>query len=168
MGVTLVIIAVCIVFGLIAAMAGRGPIAMPAAPRPFTKNDLKRFSPQKTLFIIGPSADHPACRLQRRLLKPAIALIIREDLTVIELYGDEAPRQNGEEIDWLDPDLLRHAMAAESGFFVIYVDENGQTTFRSEAPVVSADLFDRIGIVADPSSPGRGKTSDVLRKLQAA
>ncbi len=168
MGLTLLFIATCMMFGAIAAASARGPIELPDLPRPLTKDDLKRFSPRKTLFIIGPNANHPACRLQRRLLKPAIALLIREDVTVIELYGDNPARKNGDDIDWLDPALLRHAMNAEEGFFVIYVDENGKTLFRSEGPVVAADLFDRAGLNIATTDEPSNKRSLVLRKLKAA
>ncbi|MEM9262847.1 MAG: hypothetical protein AAGA22_04645 [Pseudomonadota bacterium] len=108
--------------------------------------EFKRFSPSRTLFIIGPTADHPACKMQRRLLKPAVALFIREEIRIVELYGDRAPRLNGDEITWLDPGLLRHAMQAETGFFVIFVNDAGKTTFRSDHPVVASDVFQKVGL----------------------
>ena len=168
MGLTLIFITICIGLGIVAAFAGRGPVNLPEIPKPFTSNDLKKFSPRKTLFIIGPSANHSGCRLQRRLLKPAIALIIREDVTVMELYGGEAPRKNGDAIDWLDPSLMRHAMDAEEGFFVIYVDDNGKTVFRSEAPMVASDIFARAGVAVEPTASSAFKESIVLQKLRAA
>ncbi|MEM6413472.1 MAG: hypothetical protein AAF720_02315 [Pseudomonadota bacterium] len=168
MSVTLIVIGICLCFGAVAAIAARGPFSFEVRPRAFTRDDLKRFSPQKTLFIIGPSADHSACRLQRRLLKPAIALIIREDLSVIELYGDEQPLKNGDEIDWLDPDLMRHAMGVSSGFHVVYFDQEGRKTFTSNAPIVSNDLFDKIGLMPRSETSTPETSSRVLSKLRAA
>ncbi len=168
MGITLVFVGICVAFGVAAAFASSGPLDLPQIPRPLSAKDIKRFTPRKTLFIIGPKADHAACRMQRRLLKPAIALIIREDIKIIELYGDEPARLNGDEMDWLDPSLLRHAMNAEEGFFVIYVDERGRTAFRTEAPMVASDLFARAGVrITRPEAAGLEKSS-TLRKLRAA
>ncbi|MEL6359714.1 MAG: hypothetical protein AAFR21_01410 [Pseudomonadota bacterium] len=168
MGLTLLILATCIVLGGIAAMTAHGPVRLPEIPRPLTKDDLKKFSPQKTLFIIGPSAGHPACRLQRRLLKPAIAALISEDVNVIEIYGDNPARRNGDPIDWLDPSLLRHAMDAEQGFFVIYVDDRGRTVMRSEAPMVTADILEKTGLRVEPLNSSAAQESIILKKLRAA
>lgn len=168
MGLTLLIISACMLFGAVAAVAARGSLSIKDVPKPFTKEDFKRFSPQNTLFIIGPSANHPPCRLQRRLLKPAIAALIRADVTVIEIYGDKPARRNGDPIDWLDPSLLRHAMDAEEGFFVIYVNDKGKTGFRSEAPMVTADILAKSGIKVDPLNSSAAKKSLVLKKLEAA
>ena len=168
MGLTLLIIAAALVFIAVGAVAARGPIELPDIPRPFGKSALRSFSPRKTLFIIGPSANHPPCRLQRRLLKPAIALLIREDVTVIEIYGKGPARRNGEEIDWLDPSLLRHAMDAEDGFLVAYVDEAGKTVIRRPAPLVAADIFAHAGLSIDQVRSSAVRPSLVLKKLEAA
>lgn len=176
MGLTLLIIAFCLALGAFAAVASGRPGLMRGLAhdvRAALGADLKaarpkRFSPKKTLFLIGPSAGHPACRLQRRLLKPAIAAFIREDVTVMEVYGDARPEMNGEPVDWLDAALLRHAMDAEEGFYVIYVDEDGKTAVRSQAPVVAADILARAGLKVDPPGPGGGRNSAVLKKLRAA
>ena len=168
MGLTLLFIAICIGLGGVAALSGRGPINLPDVPKPFTDQDLRQFSPKQTLFIIGPAANHPACRLQRRLLKPAIAMVIREDITIMEIYGEDAPRKNGDVVDWLDPALLRHAMDAEEGFFVIYMNAAGKVAFRSEAPMVAADIFAKAGISAEPTSGSASRDSVILSKLRAA
>ncbi len=169
MGLTIAIAAICIAFGAFAAVAARGDFRMPDFAGLIGRADFKRFSPRKTLFIIGPSEDHSACRMQRRLLKPAIAALIRDDVAVIEIYGDETPRTNGEPMDWLDASLLRHAMTAEEGFYVIYVDDDGKTRFRSEAPMLTADILERAGLDT-PALRGRGgaRKSDILKKLRAA
>ena len=106
--------------------------------------------------------------MQRRLLKPAIPALIREEITVMEVYGADRPRKNGEPVDWLDPSLLRHALGAEDGFFVIYVDERGKTRFHSPAPMVTSDIL-RLGRL-DINAPerGRGRRSSILDKLSAA
>lgn len=167
MGLTLLIVAVCVIFGAIAYASSRGPISVPDLKAAIREAEPKRFSPKKTLFVIGPSPNHNACRLQRRLLKPALAALIREDVSVIEVYGQNRPTRNGEDMDWLDSALLRHAMDAEEGFFVIYVDAEGKTMFRSEAPMLARDLIARaqLGPSLKPESP---KKTLVLRKLRAA
>ncbi len=169
MGLTLLILATCVIFGAIAWFAARGPIPLDGIKAAIREAEPKRFSPRNTLFIIGPTANHNACRMQRRLLKPAIAALIREDVSVIEVYGLARPTRNGEDMDWLDASLLRHAMDAEEGFFVVYVDQDGKTQFRSEAPMLARDIIERARLAV-----GRGpgaeppKKSLVLRKLKAA
>ncbi|MBY0422416.1 MAG: hypothetical protein K2Q06_08940 [Parvularculaceae bacterium] len=175
---SLIVIALCVVFGMFAAYASRRPDAI-AAVLPKLGHGLraeltaarpKQFSPRRTLFLIGPSVNHAACRLQRRLIKPALAALIRDDVSVIELYGDEPARKNGAAIDWLDPALLRHAMEAETGFHLIYVDGDGKTAFRSSAPVVTQDLLERAGLIG-PAPGSRGfsrRNSAILKRLRAA
>lgn len=169
MELTFAIIAVCLMFGFVAALASIRPNLIPEIGASLRRTEtVKKFSPRKTLFIIGPGANHAACRLQRRLLKPAIANLIREDVTVMEVYGDDIPRQNGDAMDWLDPALLRHALNAEDGFFIIYVDDDGKTLFRSEAPMVTNDILRRAHLdISSPSRRGARKNA-VLRKLRAA
>ena len=140
---------------------------MPDFSRAISKNDFQRFSPQKTLFIIGPTEEHSACKMQRRLVKPALAALIRDDISVMEVYGEETPTKNGEPLDWLDPSLLRHAMDAEQGFLTIYVDAKGRTVFRSEAPIPTADLLKYAGIDAARSAAQQNR-SKILKELSAA
>ena len=168
MGLTLLILATCIIFGAIAYFAARGPLPVPDIREAIRRTEPKRFSPRNTLFIIGPTANHNACRMQRRLLKPAIAALIREDVSVIEVYGQMRPTMNGEPLDWLDASLMRHAMDAEDGFFVIYVDADGKTIFRSEAPMLARDIVDRARLGGGVASSGAPKKSMVLKKLRAA
>lgn len=178
MAETLLIIVLCLLSGGVAMLAARRPgFVAGLVPRlsaalkaSVTASQPKRFSPRRTLFVIGPAVNHPACRLQRRLIKPALAALIRDDIAVIEVYGDDPPRKNGAAMEWLDPALLRHALDAESGFCVIYVDQSGKTAFRSPAPVVTADLLTASGLAAAAPSP-RGlskRYSEVLRRLRAA
>ncbi len=168
MGLMILIIAAILVFGAVGAAAARGPFELPDVPRPFSKEDVKKFSPQKTLFIVGPGVNHHACRMQRRLLRPAIALLIREDVTVIEIYGETPARRNGEAIDWLDPSLLRHAINAEDGFYVVYVDEDGKTAFRSTAPMVAADIFERANLPLEETVTSDANSSLALKELRTA
>jgi hypothetical protein len=169
MGLTLLIIAVCIIFGFAAWFAAHDPLPVSTIRAAIKDAEPKRFSPRRTLFVIGPSANAHACRIQRKLLKPAIAALIAEDVSVIEVYGQNRPRKNGEPMQWLDASLLRHAMDAEEGFFVIYVDDAGKTVFRREAPMLARDIVERAGLKAalDPDVTG-GKKSLVLKKLRAA
>lgn len=186
MGLMLLIIAGCLICGLAAAFAVRNPSIAPHLAETLAqahKPELKSFSPKRTLFLIGPDANHTACKMQRRLLKPALAALIRDEVSVVELYGATTPRKNGELMKWLDPALMRHAMNAEEGFFVIYVDDNGKTLFRNEAPMVGADILALAGIkglterrLGDRRSEGRrgedkraarsGSTKTVYREVK--
>jgi hypothetical protein len=169
MELTFAIIAICLVFGFVAALASFRPNLIPEIGASLRHAEtVKKFSPRNTLFIIGSSANHPACRMQRRLLKPAIAALIREEVSVMEVYGADTPRQNGDPIDWLDPSLLRHALNAEDGFFVIYVDDDGKTLFRSEAPMVTSDILHRARLDIAAPAGGRGRKNAILKKLRAA
>ena len=178
MAESIVIIALCVVFGAFAAYASRRPIVLgevlPKLGRDlkdgFVASQPKQFSPRRTLFVVGPSANHAACRLQRRLIKPALAALIRADIAVVEVYGDEPARKNGAPLDWLDPALLRHAMDAEEGFHVLFIDDEGKTSFRSQAPVVTQDILERTGLQAP--APGvksfSRRNAAVLKRLRAA
>lgn len=170
MGLSFLFIFLCLAFGGAAAFALRGPDSAPIFGSSLKEAALKRFSPKNSLFIIGPSANHAPCRLQRRLLKPALAALIREDVTVVEVYGKDLPRKNGEELDWLDPSLLRHALGADEGFYVIYVDAEGKTALRSEAPMLAADILAKVGLeaTAGPSASSAKRKSAVLKRLRAA
>ena len=169
MGLSFFIIASCLIVGVIAGVASLRPNLLPELGESLRRTDpVRKFSPQSTLFIIGPNANHPACRMQRRLLKPAIPALIREDVTVMEVYGADQPRKNGEPIDWLDPSLLRHALGAEGGFFVIYVDENGKTRFHSPAPMVTADILRHGRLAIAPPERAAGRRSSILDRLSAA
>ncbi len=170
MGFTLFIIAVCLIVGGVAAVLSVRPNFAAEMTANLRKAEtVRNFSPKNTLFIVGPAANHSACRMQRRLLKPAIPALIRDDVVVMELYGEDTPRKNGEPLDWLDPALLRHAIAAGTGFNLIYVDPEGKTQFRSEAPMVTADILRRTGITITTADAGsRGRNSKILKKLRAA
>lgn len=171
MGLSLFIIAVCLIVGGIAALLSVRPNIAAEVTASLRKTEtVKKFTPKNTIFIVGPAANHQACRMQRRLLKPAIPVLIRDDVVVMEIYGEDTPRKNGEPLDWLDPALLRHAIAAGPGFNIIYVDPDGKTQFRSEAPMLTADILRHARIdtvVAAPATPRAGK-SKVLKKLRAA
>jgi len=169
MGMSFFIIATCLIFGFIAAVVSFRPNLLPDIRANLRRAEaVKQFSPRNTLFLVGPATNHPACKMQRRLLKPAIPALIREDVTVMEVYGEDTPRKNGEPLEWLDPSLLRHALDAEHGFFIIYVDEEGKNRFRSEAPMVTADILRRACLnIPPPKGDGPAKSS-VLKKLRAA
>ncbi len=169
MGLSFLIITTCLVFGTIAAILSIRPNLLPELGANLRRADpVKKFSPRNTLFIIGPTANHTACRIQRKLLKPAIPALIREDVAVIEVYGDDTPRQNGDPIEWLDSSLLRHALDADTGFYLIYVDPLGKTRFRSEAPMLTVDILERARLdIAAPDRTQASKSS-ILKKLRAA
>ncbi|MEZ5893368.1 MAG: hypothetical protein R3C58_09545 [Parvularculaceae bacterium] len=169
MELTFAIIAICLIVGFIAALTSIKPNLIPEIGASLRSAEtVKKFSPRNTLFIVGPSANHSACRIQRRLLKPAIAALIREDVTVMEIYGDDTPRQNGDPISWLDPALLRHALDAEEGFYIVYVDHDGKTVFRSEAPMVTSDILRRAKLNISAPERHAAKKNAILRKLRAA
>lgn len=172
------IIAATLLFGAVAWLLSRRSRPLPSLPQisagigdSMRAAQPKRFSPKKTLFLIGPSANHPACRLQRKLLKPALSPLMSGGVVVIELYGDDPARKNGAPIEWLDPALLRHAMDAEEGFLIAYVDAEGQTAFRYRAPMLTGDLLVEIGLREEPKrTDGRRfsrQDSAVLNRLRA-
>lgn len=171
MGLSFLVISICLIVGIVAALASQRPGLLPEIGKTLNqvrKPDVKSFSPRKTLFIIGPSAQHPACKIQRRLLKPALAALIREDISVMEVYGEATPLKNGELMKWLDPSLLRHAMDAEEGFYVCYVDASGKTVFKNAAPMVTADILSQACLEIGPAIPSGQRKSAVLKKLSAA
>lgn len=169
MGLSVLFFALSVILGGVAWLAMRRPHVLAEIGATLKEAELKRFSPKNSLFIFGPTINHPPCRLQRRLLKPAVAALIRDDVTVMEVYGDLTPRKNGEEVGWLDPSLLRHAMNADDGFWVIYVDGDGMARLRSEAPMLAADILERVGLDApSPLAPAAKRSSAVLKRLRAA
>lgn len=169
MGLSVLFFSLSVILGAVAWLAMRRPQVLAEIGATLKEAELKRFSPKKTLFIFGPSLNHPPCRLQRRLLKPAVAALIRDDIVVVEVYGDMTPRKNGEDVDWLDPSLLRHAMNADDGFWVIFVDDDGKSVLRSAAPMIAADMLGRIGLDAPaPFAPQGKRKSAVLKRLRAA
>ena len=169
MGLSVLFFALSVILGGVAWLAMRRPEVLAEIGATLKEAELKRFSPKNTLFIFGPTVNHPPCRLQRRLLKPAVAALIRDDVTVMEVYGDLTPRKNGEEVDWLDPSLLRHAMNADNGFWIIFVDGDGKALLRSQAPMLAADILERVGLEPPLPLTATGKRrSAVLRRLRAA
>ncbi|MEM9169027.1 MAG: hypothetical protein AAGC56_05190 [Pseudomonadota bacterium] len=144
-------------------------VSLRAAFRKAAKRDLRRYSPKRTIFLFGPDEDHAACRLQRRLLKPALAALIREDVAVIEAYGAEPPRRNGVVMRWLDADVLRHGYDVADGFKVVYVNDRGRVAYASDAPVVGADLVKRAGLDGSAFAPPRqARRSPTLHRLRSA
>lgn len=170
MGLSVLFFASSVMFAAVAWLALRRPQVFEQLGATLKEAELKRFSPKKTLFIFAPAPNHPPARLQRRLLKAAVAALIRDDVVVMEVYGDALPRKNGEAVDWLDSSLLRHAMNADDGFWVIYVDAAGKTVLRSGAPIVAADILERAGIelLLTPAQGAGRKKSAVLKRLRAA
>lgn len=171
MGLSLLVLAACLALGLVAAISTARPSLLPDIGASLRNIDpVRKFSPSNTLFIIGPAPNHQACRMQRRLLKPAIPSFIREDITVMEVYGDDRPRKNGEPMSWLDPSLLRHALGAEDGFFVVYVGDKGRTLFRSQAPMVTKDILRRarLQFSAPDGDPKVAQKAAMMRRLRTA
>lgn len=175
----LIAIAACLVIGGLAALISFRPDVLndtPAAPitdqsdhNDYIRMKNVQFSLNNTLLIIGPAPNHSACRMQRKLLKPAIPLLIREDISIIEIYGDASPRKNGEVLSWLDSSLLRHALDTHDGFFVIFVDATGKTRCRKKSPMLADMIADRTGLrIQAPSKLGESVQSDIIRRLQAA
>jgi len=180
MELTLIIIAFCLIAGSLVIMGAVQPRWLPElrgashADAPIErqqpgKRSGQNFSLRNTLIIIGPHVNHATCRLQRRLIKPAVPLLIREDVAIMEIYGDGPPRKNGEALKWLDPSLLRHALDAEEGFAIVYVGDDGKTVFRRQSPMLTEMIAERAGLsVIPPKAPQRRGQSEVLRHLHAA
>lgn len=180
MEIALVILAFCLIAGSLAAMFAVQPKWLPelrqamhwqgpAEQAEVDVNPMRNFSLRNTLIIIGPHVNHATCRLQRRLIKPAVPLLIREDVAIMEIYGDGPPRKNGEVLTWLDPALLRHALDAEEGFAIVYLGDDGKTVFRRQSPMLTEMIAERAGltVMAPQRSTDRQK-SEVLRHLHAA
>ncbi len=179
METTLIFLAVCLVSGSVAALFSFQPDWLPTIEHandddPALRADmaetvaLRRFTLQNALIIVGPDANHRACRLQRRLLKSAVPFLIREDVTIVEIYGATSPRRNGEIMSWLDSSLLRHALEAETGFALIYVDASGRTAFRRASPTLADTIIDLMGLpITLPRKPQHRDPSPELQHLQA-
>lgn len=169
MGLSLLIILSCVLLGAFTVLAASQPAALHVLPDGLAHGkDFhdQRFIPRKMVFIIGPSRAHAACRMQRRLLKPNLACLIREDISVMEIYGDDAPCRNGAPMPWLDTSLLRFAMDARQGFVILYVDEHGKTRFSRNAPMIGAEVLTASGLYTP--SRKRPAHSPILQKLSAA
>ncbi len=170
-----IVIAVCLVVGGLAALSSghqniveNGELRIPAQSGPLASLGKKQtlFSLRNTLIIFGPKANHPTCRLQRKLLKPTIPMLIRDDIAVVEVYGNTPPRRNGDILPWLDASLLRHAFKAEDGFTILFVDQTGKAVFQKQSPMLSEMIAERTGL--DLIAPPPRATSDIARRLQAA
>jgi hypothetical protein len=167
MAMTVLFVVFCLLLGAFAAAAARRPGLLPAIGTHLKEARPKQFSPKHALFIFGPSAGHPACRLQRRLIKPALDSLLKEGVAVMEVYGNDIPLKNGEAMDWLDASLLRHALNVDGGFQLVYVDGTGKAALRSSAPILAADLADRTGLDIPLVLTPRRRSS-VLKRLSAA
>jgi len=87
----------------------------------------------------------------------------------MEIYGDTSPRLNGNPMTWLDSSLLRHALDAHEGFFVIYVNSDGKTVFRKTSPMLTEMIAERAELAINPIVPKSiPEQSDIIRRLQAA
>lgn len=180
MEMTLIFLAISLIIGSIAAIFAFQPQWLPEIhqARDWKSSDhdhmvaetpMRSFSLSNTLLIIGPEKDHTACQIQRRLLKPAVPLLIREDVSIMEIYGLAAPRKNGEPLAWLDPALLRHALDAEDGFSIVYVGDDGKAVFQRRSPMLTEMIIDKARLnVALPIKPKAKKRSSILAHLQAA
>ncbi|MEL6111814.1 MAG: hypothetical protein AAFR20_03325 [Pseudomonadota bacterium] len=180
MELTLIILAFGLIAGSVFAMVAARPSWLPElrsalhwkAPAETISppgGTNRNFTLRNTLIIVGPQVNHATCRLQRRLLKPAVPMLIREDVAIIEIYGDGPPRRNGELLSWLDASLLRHALNAEDGFTLVFVGEHGKTVFRRQSPMLTDMIADQAGLSVTPApqKPGH-QQSTVLRHLHAA
>jgi hypothetical protein len=93
------------------------------------------FNPARCLFLIGPEKNDPDCTDQRRAMKPLLQTMLDHDLSIVEIYGDRPPSQNGRAIEWLDTEILRQTMNAENGFHLVYVNDQGRASFHSIDPL---------------------------------
>ena len=117
---------------------GEGVVATRSSDAPF---ELKR-----TLLIIGPQVNDPACSEQRRFIKPIVRQLLNGGHRLVEIYGHKAPAQNGVALDWLDNQLLRTTFDAEQGFHMLYVDDDGRMKFKVSSPI----LGDAVIMIVDP------------------
>ncbi|MEM9706142.1 MAG: hypothetical protein AAF850_08710 [Pseudomonadota bacterium] len=138
-------------------------VAVATAVSKVSSDDVRVFSPKRTVFILGPDASDQTCRIQRRFLKPVLAAFIRDEIAVVEAYGDDAVRRNGEPMGWPDAMLVRHALGAGEEFALILMDDDGRVAFRSERPVVGEEVLKRSMRL---SRAGLANRSEQRRRLQ--
>ena len=143
------IVTVVLLMGLIAGFVAIRPKDL---FKPETATDLavraseSPFELRRTLLLIGPTVNYAGCSEQRRMLKPVLDRLLAAGHRLVEVYGEKPPSQNGVRLDWLDNPLLRSTFDAETGFPLLYIDNDGRVKFRVAAPVTGEALL----MIIDP------------------
>lgn len=109
---------------------------------------LNRHKPvcdlRRTIVIVGPHQNHPACVEQRRALRPKLMSIRAAKVNVVEVYSFAKPRRNGMEIEWADNIGLREVLRAAEGFHFLCLDDAGALVMRVRRPVSSTMISELI------------------------
>ena len=148
---TLIVAAICLVIGL-----GAGIFAL--RPKSLRSLDVvvdnsanpENFTLAHSLLLIGPKMNDKLCAQQRAELRRILQPVLDANYNIIEIYGENAPTENGAPYEWLDSQLLKRTLNAEDGFHMIHVNDSGRTGFHSGRPVVAEallhilDLWDHI------------------------
>nr|GGI01892.1 hypothetical protein GCM10011355_33600 [Aquisalinus luteolus] len=99
------------------------------------------FTLRRAVLLFGPQMNDPRCSAQRTELKRILGPLLEGGYRIVEVYGTNAPTQNGEVYDWLDNQLLRDTLNARSGFHLIFVDDAGQMLFHAAQSVTAEALL---------------------------
>ncbi|GGD12841.1 hypothetical protein [Aquisalinus flavus] len=99
------------------------------------------FTLRRAVLLFGPQMNDPRCSAQRTELKRILGPLLAGGYRIVEVYGPNAPTQNGEVYDWLDNQLLRDTLNAKSGFHLIFVDDAGQMLFHAARSVTAEALL---------------------------
>lgn len=95
----------------------------------------------QSLIIIGKDVNARHCSNQRYELKRILPALTRRQIRIVEIYGDDAPLNNGKVDPSFDNELLRESLDAGEGFHLILVDERQRTCLRSIFPIGAEALF---------------------------
>jgi len=99
------------------------------------------FTLRRAVLLFGSEMNDAQCSAQRTELKRILGPLLEGGYRIVEVYGDNAPTQNGEVYDWLDNQLLRDTLNAKSGFHLIFVDDAGQMLFHAAQSVTAEALL---------------------------
>lgn len=99
------------------------------------------FTLRRAVLLFGPRMNDPRCSAQRTELKRILGPLLESGYRIVEVYGTNAPTQNGEVYGWLDNQLLRDTLNAKSGFHLIFVDDAGQMLFHAAQSVTAEALL---------------------------
>ncbi|WOI53667.1 hypothetical protein [Parvularcula sp. LCG005] len=116
----------------------------------------------RSIILVGQDQNDDGCVRQRRALKPILHEIRRVHINVVEIYGNDVPRRNGQPMSWLNTRKLRRSLDVKSGFHFLCVDDQGEIGVRGRVPVSQAVLAELVmgeeRMALPPPKPERPKT----------
>jgi hypothetical protein len=148
---TVIVATICLIIGLGAGIFALRPKALRSLDVAVDQSaSHENFTLAHSLLIIGPRMNEKFCAAQRKEFRRILQPLLSAQYKIIEIYGDNAPTENGQPYEWLDSHLLKRTLNAEEGFHMIHVNGEGRTGFHSGRPVVAEallhilDLWDHI------------------------